>query len=195
MFSNLKLLLPLGFLTVSLAADIFTYKIRDFQGSMLDLTNACSESLTPVQSSKKTTEKSQNAIFILQWMFIYAAHGDTNEYRVMNIAVPSILSYTTAPVNSTTPAGAALHAQITGNTNVGTFWDVVFVKKNSTRVNFIEKATGLAMTAWPAGKRSGRSSPVSLPPSLLFSSYSILLGRYAVLLTDDRHLAHPGTAR
>jgi hypothetical protein len=160
-------------------------------------------------------------VFILQWMFIYAAHGDTNEYRVMNIAVPSILSYTTAPVNSTTPAGAALHAQITGNTNVGTFWDVVFVKKNSTRVkcvfyssnpscsrlirvlcptnSFIEKATGLAMTAWPAGKRSGRSSPVSLSPpsfsSVLFS-YSILLGRrYAVLLTDDCHLAHPGTAR
>jgi hypothetical protein len=61
MLSNLKLLLPLGFLTVSLAADIFTYKIRDFQGSMLDLTNACPDSLTPVQSSKKTTEKSQNA--------------------------------------------------------------------------------------------------------------------------------------
>jgi hypothetical protein len=59
MFS--KFLLFLGFLNLAHTADILTFKIKDFQGSMLDLSNGSPNSLTPVQSFTSTKTKSQNA--------------------------------------------------------------------------------------------------------------------------------------
>ncbi|KAJ7106334.1 hypothetical protein C8R44DRAFT_745403 [Mycena epipterygia] len=132
----LKSFVFLGLFAITNAADILTFKITDFQGSMLDLTNGSSSSLTP-------------------WLFIYAAHGDENEYRVVNAVGSSILSYATA--NS---QGPAIHTQIVGNQNVSTNWDVVPVPKGS--VNFIEKQTRLAVTAWPVGNGKSRSSPLTL---------------------------------
>ncbi|KAJ6596543.1 hypothetical protein B0H10DRAFT_2327199 [Mycena sp. CBHHK59/15] len=135
----LKSLMFLGLLAIANAADILTFKITDFQGSALDLTSGSPSSLTPVQSVKNTRKKSQNAsrrifsrYFMLisdrQWMFIYAAHGDENEYRIINVAGSSILSYTTANDNVKGPA-PGIHTQIVGNQNVSTNWDVLSVPK------------------------------------------------------------------
>jgi hypothetical protein len=54
-------------------------------------------------------------------------HGDANEYRILNDAVASILSYTTAGI---TTQGGAIHTQIVGNQpqNTATNWDVVSVQ-------------------------------------------------------------------
>ncbi|KAJ7106333.1 hypothetical protein C8R44DRAFT_806035 [Mycena epipterygia] len=145
----LKSFMFLGLLAITSAADILTFKITDFQGSVLDLTSGSPKSLTPVQSFTATKNTSQN------WLFIFAAHGDDNEYRILNAAGSSILSYATA--NS---QGPAIHTQIMGNQNVSTNWDVVPVPKGS--VNFIEKQTRLAITAWPVGSGKSRSSPLTL---------------------------------
>ncbi|KAJ6590776.1 hypothetical protein B0H10DRAFT_2233526 [Mycena sp. CBHHK59/15] len=141
----------LGLLAIANAADILTFKITDFQGSALDLTSGSPSSLTPVQSVMLISNR--------QWMFIYAAHGDENEYRIINVAGSSILSYTTANDNVQGPA-PAIHTQIVGNQNVSTNWDVLSVPKGY--VNFIEKQTRLAITAWPVGNGSSRSSPLTL---------------------------------
>ncbi|KAJ7677167.1 hypothetical protein B0H17DRAFT_1139814 [Mycena rosella] len=164
----LKSVVFLALLAVTNAADILTFKITDFQGSSVDLTGGSPSPLTPVQSFTTSTNQSQNAsqrfVPLLytyqrpQWLFIYAMNGDENEYRVINAAGRSILSYTSD--NYETP-GPAIHAQIVGNQNVSTFWDIMPVSKGSVESYFIEKRTGLAMTAWPAGKGSSRSSPVS----------------------------------
>ncbi|KAJ7648937.1 hypothetical protein DFH06DRAFT_555715 [Mycena polygramma] len=150
--------LLLGFLHIAHAADILTFKIKDYQGRMLDLTSGSPTPLAPIQSAAETKNKTQN------WLFIYAQNGDENEYRVLNAAVPTILSYTTAGVGIA-PSGAAIHTQIVGSPNVSTFWDVVAMPKGNRNgsVNFIEKESRLAMTAWPSGrgKGSNRSSPVS----------------------------------
>ncbi|KAJ7726783.1 hypothetical protein B0H16DRAFT_1697952 [Mycena metata] len=139
-----KLILFLAFCSIAVhAADVLTFKIADFQGSMLDLSSGSPNSLTPV----------------LSWRFFYAAHGDENEYRVQNVAAPaSILSYTTADV---TTLGGAEHTQIVGKQNVSTFWDIIPVAGKKGFSNFIEKETRLAMTAWPRSGRSG-SSPITL---------------------------------
>ncbi|KAJ7258409.1 hypothetical protein B0H12DRAFT_1232308 [Mycena haematopus] len=152
-----KYLLWAGVLTLSHAADILTFQIMDFQGSTLALTSPGPNSLVPVESIKNAG----NIAMIMQWDFIYAARGNPNEYRVVNRYGPSILSYTTA--NITSPSLSALHAQVVGNQNVDTFWILVFLDKNGT-ISFIEEASGLAMTAWPAGKRSrkARHSPLTL---------------------------------
>jgi hypothetical protein len=55
-------------------------------------------------------------------------HGDANEYRILNDAVASILSYTTAGI---TTQGGAIHTQIVGNQNTATNWDVVSVQKQN----------------------------------------------------------------
>ncbi|KAJ6599707.1 hypothetical protein DFH09DRAFT_1128660 [Mycena vulgaris] len=146
----LKSLIFLSVLAITNAADILTFKITDFQGSSVDLVGGSLSSLTPIVSSTTNKNKTQN------WLFIYAAHGDTNEYRIINAAASSILSYSTA---DTKASGAALYAQIVGNQNVSTNWDVV-TSNGST--NLIEKQTRLAMTAWPAGTGSRRSSPLTL---------------------------------
>ncbi|KAF8217434.1 hypothetical protein K438DRAFT_1795011 [Mycena galopus ATCC 62051] len=162
MFFKLPLLL-LGFVAISHAADIFMYMIKDFQGSMLGLTNPGLTSLNPVVSVKNGRDEGQ------YWAFIYAARGDTSEYEIVNgftTNVSSILSYST--VNDTTP-GTAYHSQVVGNQDVTTFWDVLFVKNNkkADMCRFVEKVTGLAITAWPAGTGNGtsRASPVTLEQS------------------------------
>ncbi|KAF7338893.1 hypothetical protein MSAN_02212500 [Mycena sanguinolenta] len=146
-----KYLLLLGFFAIVHAADILTYKIMDFQGSMLQLTSIGSNSLVPVESVKNAKGKGLN------WNFIYAARGNPNEYSITNKDGPSILSYTTASMMN---PSSALHAQIVGNQNVGTFWILEFLDRNGT-ISFTEKTSGLAITAWPAGKGS-QYSPLTL---------------------------------
>ncbi|KAJ7148045.1 hypothetical protein C8R43DRAFT_952674 [Mycena crocata] len=145
----LKPFIFLGFLGFTTAADILTFKIIDYQGMALDLTDGRNTTLNPVQSAASTKDKSQN------WLFIYAAHGDQNEYRVVNAAGSTVLSYTTATVAGPT---TALHAQIAGNQNVDTNWDVLPLASKFN--SFIEKSTGLAITSWPAG--TGSNAPLTL---------------------------------
>ncbi|KAJ6450375.1 hypothetical protein C8R45DRAFT_1127955 [Mycena sanguinolenta] len=146
-----KYFLLLGFFAISQAADILTYKIMDFQGSMLQLTSIGSNSLVPVESVRNAKGKGLN------WNFIYAMRGNPDEYRITNQDGPSILSYTTASMDPS----SALHAQIAGNQNVGTFWILnKFLDRNGT-FSFTEKISGFAITAWPAGKHS-QYTPLTL---------------------------------
>ncbi|KAJ6471631.1 hypothetical protein C8R47DRAFT_1297501 [Mycena vitilis] len=62
MFS--KSLLLLAFLYTAHAADILTFKIKDYQGRMLDLTSGSPAPLTPIQSAAETKNKTQNAMVI-----------------------------------------------------------------------------------------------------------------------------------
>ncbi|KAF8212840.1 hypothetical protein K438DRAFT_2010091 [Mycena galopus ATCC 62051] len=144
MLPKLVPLLLLGFVTIShTVPDIFYYMIRDFQVSMVDLTDVSPSSLNP-------------------WAFIYAAGGDFNEYHIINglsTSTSSALSFTTA--NSTVPS-KGLHAQIVANPD-STFWECHVYKEKKGAYNFIRKATGLAMTAWATGTDDAETLHPNVP--------------------------------
>ncbi|KAJ7849166.1 hypothetical protein B0H13DRAFT_1906335 [Mycena leptocephala] len=115
----------------------YAFRIEDFQGHMLDLSDGSPQPFTPVQSFTPADTTNQ------QWALI-SSQDARHLWELANVGSVTILSHTTALLQK---PGPALHSQIVGS-NQTLFWRLASSSEGS---RFTDAETGLALTAWPAG--------------------------------------------
>ncbi|KAJ7871943.1 hypothetical protein B0H13DRAFT_1895593 [Mycena leptocephala] len=113
------------------------FRIENFQGHVLGLSDGSPQPFTPVQSFTPTNTTNQ------QWALI-SSQDVRQLWELANVGSDTILSHTTALLPK---PGPALHSQIVGS-NQTLFWRLASLSEGS---RFTDAETGLALTAWPAG--------------------------------------------
>ncbi|KAJ7018558.1 hypothetical protein C8F04DRAFT_1105089 [Mycena alexandri] len=127
------------------------FSITDFQGHVLDDTEAFATNLNPVVGNIKVIPANPDQ----QWSFL--ATITPNEFNIQHALTQKFLSYAGAPNGSTTWAQTVIDG-----TNPMAF-NLALVSPSPETFNIVDAKTGLALTAWSAPVRTS-ITPVTYEP-------------------------------